>query len=260
MKTRATLALTAVAGLAAGALGQNPSFTSDTDITVHLTWREANSSGGTVPSNGILEPGEFALIQIDSVSFTNFGSTANFSPSIGTWTSGLITGFASGFLDINGVGGTNGSFNNSSPQANAAGTTGFGVRSTWRLNGNGTVNPASDGIINQQFGQFPANPGGANSTNPIVNMFRMLWQPSSFAGRTVTFNEAPAAISAGAVAGVYLDFDGGAGGPGSGTVGASVFVTAQHLHLNGVNIPISPAPSSLALLGLGGLVAGRRRR
>jgi hypothetical protein len=259
MKTRATLALTAVAGLAAGALGQNPSFTNDADITIHLTWREANSSGGTVPTNGILEPGEFALISIDSVSFTNFGSVANFTPSIGTWTSGLVTGFASGFLDINGSGGTNGTFNNSTPLANSGGTTGFGVRGAWRLNGNGTVNPASDGIINLQFGQFPANPGGANSTTPILNMFRMLWQPASFASRTVTFNEAGAAISAGAVAGLYLDFDGTAG-PGSGSVGASVFVNASHLHLNGVNIPITPAPASLALLGLGGLVAGRRRR
>jgi hypothetical protein len=257
MKTRATLALTALAGLAAAANAQ--SFTNDADVTIHLTWREANSSGGTVPTNGILEPGEFALISVDSVSFTNFGSTANFTPSIGSFTSGLVTGFGSGFIDINGSGGTAGTFNNSTPLANAGGTSGFGVRGAWRLAGNGTVNPASDGIINLQFGQFPANPGGANSTTPITNMFRMLWQPNSFSNRTVTFAEAGAVVAGGNVASVYLDFDGTAG-PGSGTVGASVYVSAAHLHLNGVNIPVAPAPASLALLGLGGLVAGRRRR
>ena len=256
MKTRATLALTALAGLASMANAQQPSFTSESDIPIHLTWREATSSGCTVATpNNVLDTGEFALITIDSGSFTGQGNTASFSPGIGTFSSGAILGFGSAFLDLVGSGGTAGTFNNNNPLANNAGTSGFGVRGAWRLNGNGTVNPASDGIINLQFGQFAPGPGNANSATSITNMFRMLWQPASFADRTVAFNEVGAAIAGSAVASVYLDLDGG-------STGASVFVTAAHLHLNGVNIPLHavPAPGSLALLGLGGLVAGRRRR
>ena len=39
---------------------------------------------------------------------------------------------------------------------------------------NGTINPGSDGVINIQPGQFPLNPGAANTTNPISNIFPVL--------------------------------------------------------------------------------------
>ena len=254
MKTRATLALTVLAGVAGAANAQAPSFTQDSNITFHMTWREATSSGGTVANpNNQLENGESALISIDSVSFTNQNGTGTFTPGIGTFTSGTILGFGSAFLDLNGSGGTAGAFNLSTPLANGAGTSGFGVRSQWRLAGNGFVNPASDGIINLQFGQFAPGPGNAITTNPITNMFRMLWTPTSFTTRTVSFTSAGAVTAGANVATVYMDLD--------GSVGASIYVPVNHITFGSVNIPlVVPAPASLALLGLGGLVAGRRRR
>jgi hypothetical protein len=239
-----------LAGTATGVEAQ--SFTGDSDITIHLTWREASGSGGTVATNGVLDPGEFALISIDSVSVTNWGSTANFTPPIGTFTSGLVTGFGNALLDIDGAGGTVGTFINSASDLHV------GVRQGWRINNDdGTINPASDGIVLLPFGQFPAGPGTANSSTPITNMFRMLWQPDSFAGRTVTFTEVPSSTTGPNTAAIYLDLN-GTGGPGSGTIGASVDVLLNHLHLNSITIPIAPAPPTL-LPAAAALAVCRRR-
>jgi hypothetical protein len=240
--------LTLAAGLSAPAAAQ--SFTTDSSITMTMSWREATSTGGTIPNpDGILEPGESALILIDSVSFTNQGGTANFSPPIGTFTSGTILGFGSGFVDINGSGGTVGTFNINTPLANSTGTSGFGVRGAWRL---GPPVVGLDGITHIQFGQFPSIPGAATSVNPITNMFRMLWTPDSFAARTIQFQVAPSPIAGSATASVYLDFDHASG--------ASVFVTASNLNLGSVSIPIAPTPPTLALTAAAVAFASRRRR
>ncbi len=247
---RITLALSAVSGLCAAAAAQ--SFTTDSSIDFTLTWREATSSGGTSPgSNGILDPGEFALITL-TTSFTNENGTAGFSPPIGTFTSGTIRGFGTAFLDINGNGNdSRGAFNIDNPPANAAGTAGFGVRSVWRLVGNGTVNPASNGIINLQFGQFVASPALARTENPITNVYRFLWVPNSFAVPFAVFTPAGASIAGNQAGAVYLDFD--------GAVGASVYVDPSNITYHGVSIPIDiPSPATLALLGLA--AAMRRRR
>ena len=108
MKMRAIALLAALAGLPpAGALAQV--FTNDSHITFGLTWSEATSSGAPVPSpNGVLDPGEFALITVTPVSFTNQFGIANFSPPIGTFTSGTIVGFGSGFFDLVGQPGLSG--------------------------------------------------------------------------------------------------------------------------------------------------------
>jgi hypothetical protein len=180
---------------------------------------------------------------------------AQFSTPIGTFTSGTILGIGSGFVELNGAGGTAGTFalgNNPTPQTNN-GSTGIGIRLGWRIVGNaspGSVNAAGTGVTQIQFGQFPSTPELANTTNPVNRMFAMTWTPSSYAGRTVTFSLAPA--SGNTAASVYLDLD--------GSVGASVYVALSNVALGSTNIPIAPAPASLALLGLGGLVAGRRRR
>jgi hypothetical protein len=246
MTRRLPLPVIAAVGITSTVLAQ--SFTSDTSIDFTLTWREADSSGGTVPNpDGILEPGESALFSL-TASFTNQGQTAHFAPPIGTFTSGTILGLAGGFLDINGSGGTQGSFNISTPLANSTGTSGFGVRSDWRLAGNGTVNPASDG--NLQFAQFPFGPPQVLTENPIANVFRMLWTPSSFAPRTVQFTPTGAVQANNLIGAVEL-------GVNSTSV-VAVYSDTAHTSYHGVTIPI-PGPSSAAVVLLG-LTGGTRRR
>ena len=71
-------------------------------------------------------------------------------------------------------------------------------------------------------------------------------------------------VTLGAGTGV-IDFSLIAGSPFSlETIDIADFTSAQDvdgtLTLNGLSVIVSPAPSAMALLGLGGLVAGRRRR
>jgi hypothetical protein len=248
---RLPLALLATAGFVTTVHAQYPNFTNDSSVEFNLTWREATSSGGTVSNpNSILDPGEYALLSL-TVSFTNQGGTASIAPPIGTFTSGTIVGLGSGFLDINGSGGTAGAFNISNPLANSSGTSGFGVRSSWRLVDNGTINPAGDGVLNVEFGQFAAQPSTASTENPVTNVYRMLWQPSSYTARNVQFTPAGALRAGNLISSVYLDLN--------GTLGASAFVNQANISYHGVTIPIpAPATGAIALFGL--TVAARRRR
>src|SRR5437867_2825158 len=114
--TRALLSLSAVCGLAAAAHAQ--SFTADSTFSMPMRWIEANTSGIPLPNpNGVLEPGEHALITFH-VEISNQFHTAAFSPAIGTFTSGTILGMGGGWIDIVGSGGTHGSFNINNPPTN----------------------------------------------------------------------------------------------------------------------------------------------
>src|SRR5438874_3586655 len=101
MGSRAIVMLAALAGLSGVARAQ--SFTNNSRIAFPLSWSEATSTGAPISNpNGTLEPGEFALITVGPVSFTNQFTVATFSPPIGTFTSGTILGFGSGFFDLTG--------------------------------------------------------------------------------------------------------------------------------------------------------------
>ena len=235
------LAVASAAGLAAPALAQTPSFTSDTTISMPLSWSEVNGN-----NNGILEPGESAEIRMD-LSFTNQFGLAHFAPPIGTFSSGTILALGSGYIDINGAGGTEGAFTLVGPVNN--GTSGYGVRVGFRIVGSashGSVNGAGTGITEIQFGQFPVEKPW--TLNPIQRLYAFLWTPSSYAARSVTFGVSGHAPPA--VASVMLDLD--------GSVGAYAYATQDHLSLGSVTIPIAPAPPAAAAFAF--LALARRRR
>jgi len=116
-----------------------------------------------------------------------------------------------------------------------------------------SITAASNGFQNIGPGQLPTDPSGANTTAPLNGLERLGWAPNSYSTRTQTFTVLPAAGTNNNVVGLYLDFDGG-------TTGGAAYIPTSAITFGSVNIPIAPAPASLALLGLGGLVAGRRRR
>jgi hypothetical protein len=227
-------------------------MTNDSVISARMIWWEATSTGAKVAHpDGILEPGESALVQIDRVGFTNQNAFVSFWPSVGTFSSGYIRGLSFGLFDINGSGGTTGFFNFSSPPANSAGTSGFGVRGAWRLSWSTTLNLGSNGLRDVEFGQFFATPLAEVTDNPVTNVFRFLWTPSSFDPRTIRFDAAPAASSEGIAAGVLVDLD--------PLVCDTVAVPISHLELGGVSIPIAPAPPTL-LAGAAAAFLFRRPR
>ena len=260
MKTRSIVALAAVAGLAAGANAQIFQAGQGVSATLSLTWIEDPT--GPTNGNNVLDQGERALILMQ-ISFAGQNTLANFTPGIGPFTSGTILGLGSCYVDIrSNAGDATGLYNNGvtnppstsvGPLAGSTGTSGYGVRGGWRLGGtvaNGS--PIANGFQNIGPGQLPTDPSLANATNPITNADRLGWTPNSYATRTQTFQVFGAAGTNNNVVGLYCDLDGQTGG--------AAYILTSAITFGSVNIPIAPAPASLALLGLGGLVAGRRRR
>ena|ERR1051326_925590 len=245
MKTRSILALTAVAGIAAAAHGQ---ATTASTMTYAFSFTEAPGGNG----NGVIDPGESAVIHL-TASFTNVNTTGAYSPFPPGPGSGTIRGFGSGFLDLNGTSNNGGNANGSwdvDPNVN-----GYGTNSSWDLvqNATGWGTSANSGanLLNIQMGQFPLSNTAIVATTPIVDIWTGRWTPNSYSTRTVTFQSLAGTASGGIAAAIIFKTS-------AGPVGASL--DAQHTVFGNVAIPVAPAPASLALLGLGGLVAGRRRR
>ena len=88
------------AALPAGAHAQS---TTSSAVTFALSWTESDPNGLPAGNgNGILEPGEHALIHL-TVSFTNLNHTGTYSPFPPGPGSGTIRGFGSGFISLNGT-------------------------------------------------------------------------------------------------------------------------------------------------------------
>jgi hypothetical protein len=237
--TRPTVAAVALSLLARPAGAQV--VTPDSSVTFTLHWSDELGN-----NNGLLEPGESALLWIDA-SFTNQNGLANVSPPIGTFGAGTIRGLGWGQFDLAGAGGAEG-------QWNVAQAAGYGVDPTWDLtSGSGNGEPVHNGarLSLIQFGQFPTTPQAILTTNPILKVWRGVWTPNSYSARQVTFatgtffstDEQPGAVC------IQL----------SPTIVALALITWPGLlHFGSVAIPIVPAPPALVVLGAL-LVRGRRR-
>jgi hypothetical protein len=249
MKIRASLI--AAAGLAALAGTAQAQSTTAATVAYQLTW------GDTGDNDGVVEPGESARVRM-TVAFTPpSGTVIPYTPSGGGSGTGTLMGFGSAFVDFN-LGNANGG------TLTTTGSTGGinnGRAGAWAVvpGGNGTV--VGDTIINVQPAQFPFNSDpfdpdnnttGVRTTNPISNIYTFVWTPASYATRTVNVGMAPSLASQGNAATVMLRVN-----PDTSIPPTAV---AALFNFGALQIPVVPAPSSLALLGLGGLIAGRRRR
>jgi hypothetical protein len=137
------------------------------------------------------------------------------------------------------------------PPSTNNGTTGYGVRSGWRIplfGHNGTINATGTGLTGISFGQSPGTPELTVTANPINRMYAFLWTPSSYAARSVTFFIAP--VFVGQLASLYLALD--------QQTGVYVPVVPSNWLLPPVSIPIAPAPTVAAVFAL--LPLARRRR
>lgn len=245
---KASCAGAAFLSAAATALGQ-ASFTNDSMITTSMSWSDNGLGNGN--NNGTLDPGEAALITM-TASFTNEFGTAHFSPPVGNLSSGTIVGLGALWIDLQGSPLTAGTFNNSMPLANTAGTSGYGVRGNWRIAGpasNGTINGI--GIDNIQIGQGHSQEPPLTD-NPVTNVYRLLWTPNSYDPRDAAFAIVPDP-AAGTQAGfVAVDL-------GNGT-GLFVAVPLGHIEFGTVHIQVVPTPAGVGVLSLGFVFCARRSR
>ncbi len=181
MNIRAALALVTLAGCPAAALSQ--SF-----MRVEYSWTEVDGNT-TVPvasPNSILNPGEGARISIRLTAVINgvsaVGQTMTFpAPPVPGF--GTVRGIGAMVYNLRGDGGA----------ATATGTWGpRSISSILSTGANiGTVQLGGAMIDSFGGGQFIAPGGTANSTNPIINAFRGVWVPTSYAFRTVNFKAEP---------------------------------------------------------------------
>ena len=121
----------------------------------------------------------------------------------------------------------------------------------WSLGGTGDPQPNGN-IINIGAGQFVLPGGTAVSTNPIDNIWRGTWTPSSYTVRTLTFQVAGAVASGGQHSSLLIKY-------GTDPQGNDQYVGKFVPGMFGsCSVPI-PAPGTLALFG-GALLVYRRPR
>lgn len=254
MKTRAVLALATVSGLAASAQAQEL-------IRASYSWQEVVGLTTTAVTNpnSVLDVGEGARITVNLQALVNgtsaIGQTTTYTPPPPPG-NGTIRGIASFIYNLTGD-------NNAATAAGSWGSRSVSpTLSTGALTGGVTNNGAS--LESFGGGQFVAPGGTANGANPITNAFRGVWQPSSYTNRTVNFiARAGTAAPTGQQNGILVAYGIAQPDPEDPATWYEQYITKfiGSDFQNGINIPINiPAPSSAALVGLGALVAGRRRR
>jgi hypothetical protein len=236
MNPCATIALAAIAGLAAPAMAQET-------VVVSYSWSEVIAGTLTPVSspNSILEPGEGARIGINvyqTINGTNaVGETTTYTPppppGVGT-----NAGTGAMLYSLHGTGG------------DATGSWfGRAVNPSFAyLISTGTILDSGATIDNFGGNQFVAPGGTANSSNPLVDGFRGVWSPASYTPRTINFKASDGHGASNPYTGilviynwteleqppwVYPDF-------------LTKYVDASYG--DGVNIPIAPAPATLTLL------------
>jgi hypothetical protein len=291
MKTRAALVVAAVAGSATAVNAQIRAFTDaahqhPVHIQFTLTTSEFLAAAANGPNfttagnaNNIIDQNEgagFKLIatyksdtgtnlQCGNANAGQTGTTIFFDSTIQAGTTGVgqLSGLWSASFDLNGVP-TGGSANGNAGVGVLGGVVCStaplpGVSARWGLlppyavgAGNGTPVNAGARLNNVQASQFTAAVETMQSSNPTGTIWRGLWVPGSFTGQTVVWTMGNSSVGLPG-AEVGIQDNNGSSVPvaltaASDFVGATVVVT---------NVP---GPSSLALLGLGGVVAARRRR
>jgi hypothetical protein len=256
MRTPSILAC--AAGLATSASAQE-------QFVVNSSWVEVIAGSITpVPSpNSILEPGEAARIRIATEARINgsnaVGQTTTYSIPV---PGGVGTVRGLGLLSYDLVGDSGGASANGTWGGFFGGLAGPipGVPFTGLLTG-GTPQPGGSSVF--EFGGLQSflAPASANAHNSNVQAFRGVWQPASYASRSVTFlPRGSIFVPAGEHNSILVAY-----GVGTDSNTGENFDLLQSKFIptnfgNGVQIPIVPGPASLLPLLAGAVIASRRRK
>jgi hypothetical protein len=255
MKTRATLALAAIAGLPMAVQAQET-------FSVVYSWQEvqAGSTNLVGAPNSVVDPGEGARIRIFANALINganaIGQTINYTnPAPGG--TGTVKGLGAVVWDL--VGDANGA------TANGTWSSLLGPGAPLTSGASpGTAQPGGSSLHGFGGSQFIIPGGTASGTNNI-QMMRSVWTPTAYSNRTVNFlARLSVLVPTGQGAGILLSYGQSTALDPNGDPYTFDLLAGKYFSISagaGLNIPIQvPAPSSLALLGLGAVVAGGRRR
>jgi hypothetical protein len=258
MKTRAPLALALAAGFPAVATAQEA-------FVVSYSWTVVFAGTLTpAPNFGDVDPGQAARIRIAVQATINgtsaVGQTTSYTaPSPGGV--GTVRGLGSAVYDLVGDGNA----------ASANGTWGgFTGGFAGPMNGQpfnsglspGTAQPGGSSVHGMGGAQFLLPGQSANGANTNVQIFHAVWQPASYAERIVNFVARGSVLVPTGQQNSLLFAYGLGTDPGTGEnfdLLAGKYIPT--VFGNGLNIPINiiPSPSGAAVLGLGCILAGRRR-
>jgi hypothetical protein len=262
MKTRATLALAVAAGLPAAVQAQE-------QFVVSYSVQEVLAGSATASSStpGQITTGEGARITVTVQAQLNaggsaIGATTTYPPPNppGGNGTGTVRGLGSVVYDLlgdNGAATANGTWSQvAGPVTNSPFTNGL----------SGGTAQAGGNRVNGFGGAQVVSPGGtANGANTNVRVFVGTWTPASYANRVVNFAALASTLVPANQQNSLLVAYGQATDVDPTTFETFTFdlYLGKYVGTNfgsGVNVTVAPAPSSLALLGLGALVAGGRRR
>jgi hypothetical protein len=232
MKALASLAATIL--VSAGIARAQPSTTAAT-MTYTCTWQDTGNH------NGVLEPGESALLGFDVAISPVTGPIIPYSG--GPAPTGTLSAIGAGFVDVVGSNAHGGTFNFDR-------NLGYGLTPDW--DPGQPIDPVANGAANIQWNQLDPNVFPLFHRESLVSpMFTMLWTPSDFTARVATF-EVRAALPAGSTPSMVFVRWRASPVNYQYVLGLSNFIP--------VSVPIVPAPPSLALLGLAGLISRRPAR
>ena len=257
MRNRITLVVAAAAGTTASALAQEV-------VRVDYSWIEVVANT-TIPvganQNSAVDPGEGARIRLGVTALINgtnaVGQTVTYTSPIPGGV-GTVRGLGSIVYDFIG--------DDNAPTAHANWTTlqGPGAPFTNGQSG-GTVQPGGASLWGIGGSQFISPSGTANSANNSQQAFRGVWNPLSYAQRTVQFRaRASVLVPSGQQNAILLAYGFGTGiDPTSGEPFFWDLLTGKYVGSDfgqGLSIPVVPAPASVVLASLMALPMFARRR
>jgi MYXO-CTERM domain-containing protein len=231
--------LLSTCGAAAAAI-MTPGFTGvcAAQESINHTWRVVETYYGSptpLPNpNGMVEPGESALLQLSIDITPGVGSPMTYTTPSGIGV-GTVAGFAADRFDL---------------VASAGGEATWSVlprRQGWALGVAGT--PWAGGVNRVGFGQFVWPGNVANPENPIEAIWQVLWTPASYLPRRVAFHIDPEPDTPS----VYIEF-------GRDPKGVPLYIGRQ-VHRGGQmggQIVVVPGPAGAFVLA--GAALWRRRR